>query len=71
MIIKLELGDNFLRKLLWAKKYCLGIGLLEPNKLIDVLAIKLHTFNKTFRGKVSKLIKAQEEFSFIGKRLKK
>ena len=64
MIRKLGLGDNFPRKLLCVQKSYLGIGLIEPNTEIDMLAIKLCIGNKILQGKVYKLIAVQEELGF-------
>ena len=71
MIRKLGLGDNFPRKLLNAQKSCLGIGLIESNTTIDVLAIKTCVVNERLQGKISKPITAQEELIFIDSGLTK
>ena len=46
MIRKLGLRDNFPRELLHAQKSILVIGLIEPNIMIDMLAIPLYVGNK-------------------------
>ena len=50
---------------------CLGIGLIEPNTVIDMLGIKICIGNKRLQGKVSKLMLSQEEISFIDSGLTK
>ena len=71
MIRKLRLDDNLPRKLSCAQKSCLGTWLIEPNVVISMLVMKLHTGNKRLQGKAIKLIIAQEELSFINSRLTK
>ena len=46
MIRKVGLGDKFPRKLLCVQKSSLGIGLIEPNTVIDMLDIRLCVENK-------------------------
>ena len=46
MVQKLSLGVNFPRKLLYVRKDALGVGLMEPQTVIDLLAIKLYVGNK-------------------------
>ena len=43
---KMKLGDKFTRKLLHVRKSALGIGLVEPNTVMDSLDLKLNAGNK-------------------------
>ena len=54
MIRKLVLGDKFPRKLLCVRKLALGKGIIDPNKDIDMLALKLHVGNKKMKGALVK-----------------
>ena len=65
MITKLGLGDNFPRKLLHLPKSRLGVGLIERNTVIEILAIRLHVGNIIFQGDVCKIVDLHEENSFI------
>ena len=71
MIRKLGLGDKFPRKLLHMQKKRLGVRLIEPNTVIDVLVLRLHVGNKTLQGAVSKTLEVHEENSFIDSGLTK
>ena len=59
-------SENFAR----AEKR-LGVGLIEPNKVNDVLAMILHVSNKRLQGDLSKIIDLHEENSFIHSDLRK
>ena len=41
------------------------VGLIEPNTVIDMLAMRLCVANKRLQGNVSKIIEIHEENSFI------
>ena len=60
LIRKLGLGDNFPRIFLCAQKYLLGIGLIEPSTVIDMVAIIFLAGHKRLQGKSSKLMLVQE-----------
>ena len=67
----MELGDEFPRKLLCAHKISLGVGLIAPNAVIDMLATRLWVENKRLQGDLSKIIEVHEENSFIDSDLRK
>ena len=56
----MRLGDKFPRKLLHVKKSVLGIGLIEPETVMDWLAIKLHVENKRSKGDLTRVTNAHE-----------
>ena len=43
------------------QKTTLGVGLIEPNAVIDVHAMMLHVGNNRLQGDLSKIIKVKEE----------
>ena len=53
-IRKLGLGDKFPRKLLCVQKTRLEVGLIEPNAVIGMLAMRFYVGNKILQGDVSK-----------------
>ena len=62
-IRKMRLGDKFSRKLLCAKKSFLGVGLIEPETVIDYLAIKVCVGNKRSKGDLILVPNTHEEIS--------
>ena len=70
MIRKVGLGNNLPRKLSCVWKSSLGIGSIEPNTSMEILAIKLHIGNIKSQGEVSKVISAGK-IGFIDSRLTK
>ena len=54
---------NLPPKLLHVRKSTLGVGLIELNTAIDVLALKLHARNKENEATFSKVIAMHEELS--------
>ena len=65
MIRKLGLRDKFPRKLLCVQKTSLGVGLIAPNTVIDMLATKLWIGNNRLQGELGNVSKAHEENSFV------
>ena len=51
--------------------FCLEVGIIEPNTVMDTLAVKLCTGNKRMQGKLIKIISAEEESMFYDRRLSK
>ena len=53
-------------------KTALGIRIMEPTTIIDILKLQMHIWNKEKRGNTAQIIKAQEELQQIdtGKNLK-
>ena len=60
---KSSLGDNLPRKLLYARKKALEVGLSEPQKSTNYLAIKLHAGNKRSLGELTSVINVHEDIS--------
>ena len=69
LIRKMKLGDDFSKKLLHVTKSALGIMLVEPNTVMDSLALKLHLGNKRFKGELTSVIKHHEKLSLDDSRL--
>ena len=61
LLRKLGLSKNFPRHLLHSRKTVLGIGLLGPRTIVDVLALKLFFGHKRMNDKVTKLIQTNED----------
>ena len=61
MIRKVGLCNNFPRPLLCVQKSFLGVGSIEPNTSIDMIAMKLHIGNKISQVAVSKVISAENK----------
>ena len=71
MIRKLGLGDNFPRKLLCVQKKSLGVGLIVPYAVIDMIAMRLWVGNKRLQGELNNIVDVHEENSFIDNGLRK
>ena len=61
MLRKLRLSEKFSRKVLHYRKTSLGVGLLAPRTIVDVLALKLHVGHQRADSKVDKMIQINEE----------
>ena len=61
LLRKLGLSENFPRSELHSRKTTLGIGLLAPRTIVDVLALKLYFGHKRMNDKVTKLIQINED----------
>ena len=70
MLRKLGLGKYFPRKLLHMKNPALGVGLIEPSEVIDLLAIKFYAGNKRMKCTFDKVIGVHEEIGFKDSKLK-
>ena len=46
LLIKLGLSQNFLWKVLYSRKSALGIGIMKPSSIINILRAKLYLGNK-------------------------
>ena len=57
---KLGLSENFLRAVLYSRKTALGVGLLAPRTIIDMLAMKLYLEYQRAKDRTSLLIQIIE-----------
>ena len=71
MVQKLSLGINFPRRLLYVRKDALGVGLMEPQIVIDLLAIKLHVGNKRREQELGGITDVHEDMGFWDSGLKR
>jgi len=55
------LSQKFLRKALYARKSALGVGLMSPSMILNILALKLYVSHKRGETEVSKMIRINEE----------
>jgi len=58
---KMGLSVKFLRKVLYARKSALGVGLMAPWTIMSVLALKLYLSHQRGDTRVSKLITINED----------
>ena len=58
---KMRLSEKLPRSILYARKSSLGVGLISPTTIIDVLALKLYIGHNRLESEVSKIIKINEE----------
>ena len=65
LLVKLGLSRNFLRRVLYSRKSALGIGIMEPSTIINILKAKLYLGNKRMEGVANEVIKLQEEYLIV------
>ena len=58
---KLKLSERFPRKVLHMRNSALGVGLIAPRTIVEVLALKLHVGHQRARSKVAKIIQINED----------
>ena len=58
---KLGLSEKFPRSILYSRRTALGVGLMAPNTIISVLALKLYIGHNRVKSEISKMIKINEE----------
>ena len=61
MIKKLGLRKIFLQKLLHIKQLVLGIGLVVPETIVNILVLKIHINSRRVQNIVHNTIAIQEE----------
>ena len=57
----MNLSEKFPRSILYSRKTALGIGLLAPRTIIDVLSLKLYIGNQRLNSKVAQIIQINED----------
>ena len=65
LLIKLGLSRNFPRRVLYSRKSALGIGIMKPSTIINILNAKLYLGNKRMEGVANEAIKLQEEYLVV------
>ena len=60
IIKKLGLSEKFPIKILHAENENLGLGLMQPNTIISILATKLYIVNMRLQGKLDKIKKTNK-----------
>ena len=60
LLSKLRFRKKFPRTALYSRKSALGIGLMTPSTIIDILKLKIHVVNKQKKRNVVDAISAQE-----------
>jgi len=58
---KLQLSIKFPRKILYARKSALGVGLMAPSTIIDSLALKAYVSHQRGESNISKIIQILEQ----------
>ena len=61
LLMKMNLSEKFSRSVLYSRKIVLGIGLMAPKTIIDVLLLKLYLGNQRLNQKVVKIIQINED----------
>ena len=62
LLSKFGLSKNFLRQVLYSRKSALGIGIMTPSTIIDMLKAKLYIGNIRKEGVAKEAIDLQEEY---------
>ena len=57
LLVKLGLSRNFLRKVLYSRKSALGISIMTPSTIMNILRAKLYLGNKRMEGIANEAIK--------------
>ena len=58
---KLGLSERFPRDMLYSRKTALGVGIMKPSTIIDILALKLYVGHKRSNDRIAKIIRINEE----------
>ena len=61
LLKKLRLSEKFPRRILYARKSELGVGILKPTTMIAILALKLYLGHKRNKDRISKIIEINEK----------
>jgi len=61
LLKKLGLSKKFPRRILYAKKSELGVGILKPSTIISILALKLYIGHKRKEDKISRIIEINKK----------
>ena len=62
---KLKLSKKFPRKILYARKSVLGVGLMAPSTVLDILAIRAYVGHQRGESGVSKIIQILEQNAWL------
>ena len=62
LLLKLGLSRKFPRDVLYSRKSALGVGIMKPSTIIDILKAKLYLGNARRKGVTYEAIKLQEEY---------
>ena len=65
LINKLGCSKKFLRRILCARKSALGIGIMRPNTIADMLALKLYFRHKRVETRIGNLIQIIEDIATV------
>ena len=58
---KLGLSEWFPRDVLYSRKTALGVGIMKPSTIIDILVLKLYVGHKWLNNRIAKIIRINEE----------
>jgi len=62
ILMKLGFSRNFPRKVLYMRKSALGIGLMTPKTIIDIMKLKLYVGNVRKIGNAQKALEIHHDF---------
>ena len=63
--MKLRLSRKFPRLILYSRKSALGVGIIKPSTIIDMLKAKQYIGHKRMNSIVQESIKLQEEYLIV------
>ena len=61
LLRKVGLSEKFLRKILYARKLQLGVGILKPSTILTILSLKLYLGHRRNQDDISKQIIINEK----------
>jgi len=61
LLRKMNLSEKFPRHVLYSRKTALGVGLLAPSTIVDILSVKLYMGHQRMNSRVSKMIQINED----------
>jgi len=61
LLRKMKLSEKFPRNVLYSRKTALGVGLLAPRTIVDILSLKLYIGHQRMKSKVSEIIQINED----------
>ena len=62
---KLKLSIKFPRKILYARKSALGVGLMAPSTIVGILAVRACVGHHRGQSRVSKIIQILEQKAWL------
>ena len=61
LLRKMKLSEKFPRNVLYSRKTALGVGLLAPRTIVDILSLKLYIGHQRMKSKVSEIFQINKD----------